>query len=91
MIARKAWERWAKDEWSVSGELSAEAAQFRAWRTREQFQACGQHSLTTCLVSDFPALMAGRYRAASVTQAQMNFVERCRVAREPQLELNFNH
>jgi hypothetical protein len=69
MLARKAWERWARDEWTADiipglDDDVSEAAMFRAWRTREQVNACGQHSLTTCLVSDYPALMAHFCRLA---------------------------
>lgn len=66
ILARKAWDNWAQDEWS-GDELNAgvsEAVLFRAWRTKEQQEACGIQSLTLCTVDHFPALMAHFSRLA---------------------------
>lgn len=63
MLARRAWENWARDEWSdgVGEELNKgvrETVLFRAWRMKEQHFACGIQSLTLCTINHYPALMA---------------------------------
>jgi hypothetical protein len=60
ILARRAWNAGAGEGWR--GDLNAdcsETALFRAWRRSQQHEACGLHSLTTCLQeSDYPLLMA---------------------------------